>query len=206
MTCHPEDECACYYCLHILYCSSSQLFIWLLNYCVADLAKSIYCWDETEDRGVKVNLVELTSGLSFCIWEQARDAVSRAEVVVLLSITHLLCCRTLTEDDIRTAIKNSGGVKGSLLIPDAPFELLVRRSITQLLVPALQCKDFVHGELMRIAGQCAPTDITRFPALQVSFATRLVISYCNIKIWYKVSRMLVCCVEMRWCKRKILSP
>ncbi len=27
---------------------------------------------------------------------------------------------------MRTAIKNSGGVKGSLLIPEAPFELLVR--------------------------------------------------------------------------------
>jgi hypothetical protein len=26
---------------------------------------------------------------------------------------------------VRTAIKNSGGVKGSLLIPEAPFELLV---------------------------------------------------------------------------------
>ena len=76
-------------------------------------------------------------------------------------------CRELTDEDIRTAIKNSGGVKGSLLIPDAPFELLVRRSISCLLTPALQCKDFVHGELLRIAGQCAPSDITRFPALQV---------------------------------------
>jgi hypothetical protein len=29
---------------------------------------------------------------------------------------------------VRTAIKNSGGVKGSLLIPEAPFELLVGMS------------------------------------------------------------------------------
>lgn len=75
-------------------------------------------------------------------------------------------CRELTDEDIRTAIKNSGGVKGSLLIPDAPFELLVRRSISRLLAPCLQCKDFVHAELLRIAGQCAPPDIARFPALQ----------------------------------------
>lgn len=68
---------------------------------------------------------------------------------------------------MRTAIKNSGGVKGSLLIPEAPFELLVRRAIGQLLAPALQCKEFVAGELMRIAGQCAPRDVRRFPALQV---------------------------------------
>lgn len=67
---------------------------------------------------------------------------------------------------MRTAIKNSGGVRGSLLIPDAPFELLVRRAISRLLTPALQCKEFVHAELLRIAAQCAPADITRFPKLQ----------------------------------------
>jgi len=72
----------------------------------------------------------------------------------------------LTDEDIRTAIKNSGGVRGTLLIPDAPFELLVRRAIGRLLTPALQCKEFVHAELLRIAGQCAPPDIGRFPALQ----------------------------------------
>ena len=39
---------------------------------------------------------------------------------------------------MRTAIKNSGGINGSLLIPEAPFELLVRRAIDRLLPPALQ--------------------------------------------------------------------
>ena len=68
---------------------------------------------------------------------------------------------------MRTAIKNSGGVRGSLLIPDAPFELLVRKAIARLLTPSLQCKEFVHAELLRIAAQCAPADITRFPKLQV---------------------------------------
>lgn len=41
---------------------------------------------------------------------------------------------------MRTAIKNSGGIKGSLLIPEAPFELLVRRAIDRLLPPALQAR------------------------------------------------------------------
>ena len=72
----------------------------------------------------------------------------------------------LSDEAIRTAIKNSGGVRGSLLIPDAPFELLVRRAIARLLQPCLQCKDFVHAELLRIAAQCTPPDITRFPKLQ----------------------------------------
>ena len=74
----------------------------------------------------------------------------------------------LTDDDVRTAIKNSGGIKGSLLIPEAPFELLVRRAIERLLPPALQCKDFVHGELLRIASQCAPPEVRRFQILGVS--------------------------------------
>jgi hypothetical protein len=43
----------------------------------------------------------------------------------------------------------------------------VRRAISRLLTPALQCKEFVHGELLRIAGQSAPLDVARFPGLQV---------------------------------------
>lgn len=73
----------------------------------------------------------------------------------------------LTDEDVRTAIRNSGGVKGSLLIPEAPFELLVRRAISRLLPSALQCQQFVHAELLRIASQCAPADVSRFPNLQV---------------------------------------
>ena len=69
---------------------------------------------------------------------------------------------------MRTAIKNSGGIRGSLLIPEAPFELLVRRAIERLLPPALQCKDFVHAELLRIAAQCAPPEVRRFQILGVS--------------------------------------
>ena len=87
-------------------------------------------------------------------------------------------CRELSDQDVRTAIKNSGGVKGSLLIPDAPFELLVRRAITRLLNHCLQCKDFVYGELLRIARQCAPADVERFPALQVSLPPCKVLLEC----------------------------
>ena len=70
---------------------------------------------------------------------------------------------------MRTAIRNSGGIRGSLLIPEAPFELLVRRAIGRLLAPALQCKEFVHAELLRVAAQCAPPDLGRFPVLQASW-------------------------------------
>lgn len=76
----------------------------------------------------------------------------------------------LSDEDVRTAIKNSGGIKGTLLIPEAPFELLVRRAIDRLLAPSLQCKEFVHAELLRIAAQCVPPDVARFPVLQTVLA------------------------------------
>jgi hypothetical protein len=80
----------------------------------------------------------------------------------------------LSDENMRTAIKNSGGVKGTLLIPDAPFELLVRRAIARLLAPSLQCKEFVHSELLRVAAQCVPPDVARFPRLQVRFSPLLI--------------------------------
>ena len=51
-------------------------------------------------------------------------------------------------------IKNGAGVTGNLLVPQEPFELLVRRAITQLLPPAIQCKEAVH-EVGRKQGQAA---------------------------------------------------
>ena len=72
----------------------------------------------------------------------------------------------LSDEEVRIAIKNSGGINGSLLIPEAPFEFLVRRAIKTLLAPALQCKEFIHEELFRIALQSTPPEVARFPKLQ----------------------------------------
>ncbi|KAF8057938.1 DRP3A [Scenedesmus sp. PABB004] len=74
--------------------------------------------------------------------------------------------RELGDEDVRTAIKNSSGVAGTLLIPQEPFELLVRRSIGRLMSPALACKELVHEELLKIAEAAAPRDLGRFPALR----------------------------------------
>ncbi|KAK9803596.1 hypothetical protein WJX72_003244 [[Myrmecia] bisecta] len=86
--------------------------------------------------------------------------------IFVVKLTELNPASELTDEAVRTAIKNSAGVKGTLLIPDAPFELLVRRAILRLLPIVLQCKEYVHTELLRIASQCSPPDVARFPALQ----------------------------------------
>eukprot|EP00878_Enallax_costatus_P013508 GHUV01014123.1.p1 GENE.GHUV01014123.1~~GHUV01014123.1.p1 ORF type:complete len:883 (+),score=283.34 GHUV01014123.1:471-3119(+) len=82
--------------------------------------------------------------------------------------------RELGDEDVRTAIKNSSGVAGTLLIPQEPFELLVRRSIGRLMGPALTCKELVHEELLKIAEAAAPKDLGRFPVLQRRLATAVI--------------------------------
>lgn len=68
---------------------------------------------------------------------------------------------------------SSVGVSGSLLIPQEPFELLVRRAIKTLTEPAIKCKDYVQEELLRIANESIPSELSRFASLQkkVSDAT-----------------------------------
>lgn len=52
------------------------------------------------------------------------------------------------------------------MIPQEPFELLVRRSIRTLLEPSIKCKDYVQEELLRIANESVPADLSRFASLQ----------------------------------------
>mmetsp|Transcript_2885 Transcript_2885/g.3989 ORF Transcript_2885/g.3989 Transcript_2885/m.3989 type:complete len:698 (+) Transcript_2885:16-2109(+) len=72
----------------------------------------------------------------------------------------------LSDDDIRTAICNANGTRQSLFVPEISFDLLVRRQITRLEQPGLQCIDLVFDELQRMASQCETTELTRFPELR----------------------------------------
>lgn len=73
---------------------------------------------------------------------------------------------SLTDEEVRTAIVNCAGVKGSLLMPELPFEVLVSRLIEELRTPCLQCPQLVREELVRIASRCEPDEINRFPNLR----------------------------------------
>ncbi|XP_050216388.1 dynamin-related protein 3A-like isoform X2 [Mercurialis annua] len=75
-------------------------------------------------------------------------------------------CEDLTDDDIRTAVQNSTGPRNALFVPEAPFEVLIRRQIVQLLDPSLQCLRFVHDELMKMSRSCQATELQRYPFLR----------------------------------------
>ncbi|RZB63283.1 Dynamin-related protein 3A isoform B [Glycine soja] len=75
-------------------------------------------------------------------------------------------CEDLTDDDIRTAIQNATGPKSALFVPEVPFEVLVRRQISRLLDPSLQCARFIYDELIKISHRCMVTELQRFPFLR----------------------------------------
>eukprot|EP00798_Chlamydomonas_sp_ICE-L_P011575 gene11575-34274_t len=81
--------------------------------------------------------------------------------------------QAISDGEISTVIKNGAGVSGNLLVPQEPFELLVRRAIHQLLGPSLACKEAVYEELLRIAEQACPKEASRFPHLQRSLAASI---------------------------------
>ena len=83
--------------------------------------------------------------------------------------------QAMSEEDIRTAIQNAAGTKAVLLLPEEPFENLVKQAIWKMSDPCQKCARLVHDELGRIARQLiAAQDLQRYPRLAQSIedATR----------------------------------
>lgn len=72
----------------------------------------------------------------------------------------------LSDEEIRTTICNANGTRPALFVPEISFDLLVRRQISRLEQPGLQCADLVFDELQRMAAQCEPIEFQRFPELR----------------------------------------
>ncbi|CAA6668741.1 unnamed protein product [Spirodela intermedia] len=75
-------------------------------------------------------------------------------------------CDDLTDEDVRTAIQNATGPKSALFVPEVPFEVLVRRQISRLLDPSLQCARFIYDELIKMSHRCLANELQRFPILR----------------------------------------
>ena len=98
---------------------------------------------------------------------------------------------SLSDAEIRTAIRNATGPRASLFVPEVSFEILVKRQIKRLEQPVrrftrtharththmhsralvdtsqgLQCVDLVYDELHRLTSMCEPPELQRFPELR----------------------------------------
>ncbi|CAD7923987.1 unnamed protein product [Amoebophrya sp. A120] len=78
------------------------------------------------------------------------------------------CFHGLSDGEIRTAIRNATGPKAVLFVPEAAFELLVKKQIEKLEEPCLQCIDHVFEELQRIVVECEVPEMRRFVNLRDS--------------------------------------
>jgi dynamin GTPase len=67
--------------------------------------------------------------------------------------------------EISYAIKNLHGVRVGLFTPDMAFEVIVKRQIQKLKVPALKCVDMVMTEMCTVVKHCAEK-MSRFPQLR----------------------------------------
>eukprot|EP00835_Amoeboradix_gromovi_P003514 NODE_235_length_13458_cov_0.279737.p2 type:complete len:450 gc:universal NODE_235_length_13458_cov_0.279737:8521-7172(-) len=71
----------------------------------------------------------------------------------------------LTDQDIKTAIRNATGSRTTLFIPEKAFELLIKPQLKRLLHPAIKCVEMVFDELMKLSVECCTKDIERYPRL-----------------------------------------
>ncbi|KAI8146532.1 Dynamin central region-domain-containing protein [Fennellomyces sp. T-0311] len=74
-------------------------------------------------------------------------------------------CANLSNNDIRTAIRNSTGPRPSLFVPELAFDLLVRPQIKLLEAPSLRCVELVYEELMKICHISDNKELLRYPRL-----------------------------------------
>lgn len=72
------------------------------------------------------------------------------------------CHASLSESEIRVAIQNATGPRATLFVPEAAFELLVKRQISKLEAPSLQCAELAFEELHRVLLMSELPEFRRF--------------------------------------------
>jgi dynamin 1-like protein len=71
----------------------------------------------------------------------------------------------LTLSEVRNAIRNASGPRPALFVPEASFEVLVRKQIAKLETPAQKCADLVFEELQKLVHRLDRKEYRRFPNL-----------------------------------------
>ena len=73
---------------------------------------------------------------------------------------------SLTDDDLKTALRNASSLRPNLFVPEIAFEVLSKQQITRLESPALQCVQLVYEELRRIVTEIDMPELRRFKNLR----------------------------------------
>lgn len=60
----------------------------------------------------------------------------------------------LTLSEVRKVIRSSSGPRPAIFVPEASFEVLMRRQIAKFETPVLSCVELVYDELFRLTGLC----------------------------------------------------
>ena len=100
----------------------------------------------------------------------------------------------LSDQEIRTAIRNATGPRTALFVPEVAFETLVKRQIAKLEDPALQCAEQVFEELHRVVLHCELPEMQRFVALRDKMyeVVKLVLRRCLKPTREMISNLIQC--------------
>ncbi len=117
--------------------------------------------DGEEIRGLTPNHIELNNAvrIKFIFQDVFPDTLKTIENYLMSSCM---------DDEIRAIIHNARGLRAGLFVPDALFELLIKRFILQMESPSMDCVDAVYDELLKmlravLAGPGSP--VRSFPRL-----------------------------------------
>lgn len=100
----------------------------------------------------------------------------------------------LSDQEIRTAIRNATGPRTALFVPEVAFETLVKRQIAKLEEPALQCAEHVFEELHRVVLYCELPEMQRFTLLRDKMfdVVKIVLGRCLKPTKEMISNLIKC--------------
>jgi len=100
----------------------------------------------------------------------------------------------LSDQEIRTAIRNATGPRTALFVPEVAFETLVMRQIAKLQEPALQCAEQVFEELHRVVVHCELPEMQRFTLLREKMyeVVKIVLRRCLKPTKEMISNLIQC--------------
>jgi hypothetical protein len=72
----------------------------------------------------------------------------------------------ITDDDIRTVMKNTLGLRSGVFISDSSFEIILKRYLALLKQPSIQCLDMVYSELNEFIVAMCERQFPQYPNFQ----------------------------------------